>query len=301
MCGICGILNWTSRSETLDCIRVMNNLAAHRGPDGEGYLIKPGIALGHRRLAILDLNPRGQQPMCLSNRYWIVFNGEIYNYLEIRAELQALDHKFETGTDTEVILSAYAQWGAECLSKFNGMWAFAIYDHAEQTLFLARDRFGVKPMYIAEPNGEFIFASEIKQLLPLLPRIRANQSVVLEWLLTGFENQQPETMFEGVTSLPAAHWMKNFIKDGTRTTKRYYTLGENEHFAKMPIETAQNELREILTDAIKLRLRSDVQVGTCLSGGLDSSAVSAIASNIYKEKLDFGFRNTRSCHRREHR
>ena len=289
MCGICGILNWTGHSKNLDSIKLMNNLAAHRGPDGEGYLIKPGIALGHRRLAILDLNPRGQQPMCLKNKYWIVFNGEIYNYLEIRAELQALDHKFETGTDTEIILSAYAQWGPECLSKFNGMWAFAIYDQEEQTVFLARDRFGVKPLYIAEVNGEFAFASEIKQLLPLLPKICANQSVVLEWLLTGFENQYPETMFEGVSSLPAAHWMKISLKDGMRTTRRYYIIGKNEHFAKLTLERGQNELRELLTDAISLRLRSDVQVGTCLSGGLDSSAVSVIASNIYKEKTGFRF------------
>ena len=289
MCGICGILNWVARTESLDRIRAMNNLAAHRGPDGEGYKIQPGIALGHRRLAILDLNIRGQQPMCWSNRYWIVFNGEIYNYLEIRAELISLGHTFETETDTEVILAAFAKWGVHCLPKFNGMWAFAIHDKEEKTVFLARDRFGVKPLYIAEQNDEFAFSSEIKQLLPLLPKVRANQAVLLEWLLTGYENHRPETMFEGVTSLPAAHWMKISLKDGTRTTKRYYELRKSERFANMSFESAQSELRELFTDAIRIRLRSDVQVGTCLSGGLDSSATSVIASEIYHKQTGLQF------------
>ena len=289
MCGICGILNWAGRTENLDRIRGMNNLAAHRGPDGEGYKIQPGIALGHRRLAILDLNVRGQQPMSWANRYWIVFNGEIYNYLEIRAELQTLGHTFETKTDTEVILAAYAQWGEDCLPKFNGMWAFAIYDQQEKKVFLARDRFGVKPLYIAESNGEFAFSSEIKQLLPLLPRVRANQAILLEWLLTGFENHRPETMFDGVTSLPAAHWMQISLADGSRTTKRYYQLRKSEKFANMSLDSARSELRELFTDAIRLRLRSDVQVGTCLSGGLDSSTTSVIASDMYHKQTGLQF------------
>jgi len=260
----------------------MNDLAAHRGPDGHGYFHAPGIALGHRRLAILDLNPRGAQPMARGDRFQIVFNGEIYNFVELRAELEALGHAFVTGTDTEVILSAYAEWGPDCLPRFNGMWAFAVYDAKERELFLARDRFGVKPLYFIANNREFGFSSEIKQVLSLLPSAVADSSVLLEWIALSFENHRPETMFRGVSSLPPGHRMWVKVPDGAFRMERWYSLGTNERAGGMSPAEGSRALLETLEDAVRLRLRADVRVGTCLSGGLDSSATSALASRQYR-------------------
>lgn len=289
MCGICGIIDKFGGLTTEQRIRSMNNLVAHRGPDGEGFRIRPGIALGHRRLAILDLNPRGAQPMSWNGRYWIVYNGEVYNYREVRSELESLGHRFQTTTDTEVILAAYSVWGPACLSRFNGMWAFAIHDELEQTVFLARDRFGVKPLYLVETDQEIGFASEIRQLLPMLPKIRANKAIVTEWLLTSFEGHRSETMFDGVQNLPAAHWMKISIRDGARETRCWYTLKPNDSYSGVPIAEGATRFRELFTSAINLRLRSDVRVGTCLSGGLDSSATSTIASAMYRAETGAQF------------
>ena len=289
MCGICGIIDKFGGLATEQRIRSMNDLAAHRGPDGEGIRIRPGIALGHRRLAILDLNPRGAQPMCWNGRYWIVYNGEVYNYREIRSELEGLGHQFQTTTDTEVILAAYSEWGPACLSRFNGMWAFAIHDELEQTVFLARDRFGVKPLYLVETEREIGFASEIRQLLPMLPKVRANKAIVTEWLLTSFEGHRSETMFDGVKNLPAGHWMKICIHEGARETRCWYTLKANDSYSGLPITEGAARFRELFTDAINLRMRSDVRVGTCLSGGLDSSAASTIASAMYRAETGAQF------------
>ena len=285
MCGISGILRFDGSDINRSLIQRMNDLAAHRGPDGDGLFLAPGIALGHRRLAILDLNPRGRQPMAWGNgRYQIVFNGEVYNYLEIRRELEALGLHFATGTDTEVILAAYATWGESCLDRFNGMWAFAILDTQDRSVFLARDRFGVKPLYYTEFEGRFAFASEIKQLLPLLPAIRANQAMVLEWMLTSFEDHREETLFEGVRSMPGSHCMRINLRTGTRTMRRWYALRRDPAIAAWTETQAIERTRVLLEDAVRLRLRSDVQVGTCLSGGLDSSATSVIASGMYREQ-----------------
>ena len=264
----------------VDRIRRMNDRAAHRGPDGHGYFHAPGIALGHRRLAILDLNPRGAQPMARGDRFQIVFNGEIYNFVELRAELEALGHAFVTGTDTEVILAAYAEWGPDCLQRFNGMWAFAIYDAKERELFLARDRFGVKPLYYIANAREFGFSSEIKQVLSLLPSAVADSSVLLEWIALSFENHRPETMFRGVSSLPPGHRMWVKVPDGAFRMERWYSLGTNERAGGMTPAEGARALLETLEDAVRLRLRADVRVGTCLSGGLDSSATSALASRL---------------------
>lgn len=282
MCGICGIIDKFGGLVTEQRIRKMNDLAAHRGPDGEGIRIRPGIALGHRRLAILDLNPRGAQPMSWNGRYWIVYNGEVYNYKEVRQELAKLGHQFRTTTDTEVILAAYSEWGTACLSRFNGMWAFAIHDELEQTVFLARDRFGVKPLYLVETEREIGFASEIRQLLPMLPKVRANKALIAEWLLTSFSGHRPETMFEGVQSLPAGHWMKLSLRDGAREGRCWYALKANDSYNGVPIAEGTKRFRDLFIEAIRLRMRSDVRVGTCLSGGLDSSATSAIASEIFR-------------------
>jgi len=283
MCGICGIINKDGTAVPPELIRRMNDLVAHRGPDGAGTFHAPGFALGHRRLAILDLNPRGAQPMAWGPHLQIVFNGEIYNYLEIRAELEALGRRFRTETDTEVILAAYEEWGPACLDRFNGMWAFAIHDARDQSLFLARDRFGVKPLYFTDQPDCFAFSSEIRQLLPLLPTVEANAGVLLEWIATSFENHREETMFVGVRSLPAGHHMRLLLRSVHPKPERWYRIREVPDVERASDVEVADRVRDLLQDAVRLRLRSDVRVGTCLSGGLDSSAVSTIAARLYRD------------------
>lgn len=219
--------------------------------------------------------------MVYAGRYWIVYNGEIYNYLELRAELEQRGHQFRTTSDTEVILAAYAEWGHRCLPRFNGMWAFAIYDAQERELFLARDRFGVKPLMIAVRPDMFCFSSEIKQLLPVLPARKANSRRVLDYLITAYENRTNESFFEGIESLPAGSWMRIGADGRVRDRQTFYSLIVKPEYAVMGLNEATEAVSELLRDAIRLRLRSDVQVGTCLSGGLDSSMISALASDLY--------------------
>lgn len=282
MCGISGIINKTGVPVNGDRIRRITNIVAHRGPDDEGFYFGDSLALGHRRLAIIDLNVRGRQPMCFRDRYWITYNGEVYNYLEIRLELEKRGVTFRTTTDTEVILAAYAEWGAACLSRFNGMWAFAIYDSEEDIVFIARDRFGVKPLYYSEESDEFVFGSEIKQLLALQSRVRANQHVVIESLLTYFDGHTDETFFSGVKVLPQAHFLVYRIGTHSYTIHRYYDLHVCERIGALSLDDAIETFRNLFEHSIQLRLRSDVIVGTCLSGGLDSSATSAIAAQSYR-------------------
>ena len=282
MCGISGIINRTGAPVDMDLLRNMTNLVAHRGPDDAGYFARDQFGFGHRRLSILDLNSRGRQPMSLADRYWITYNGEIYNYLEIRRELLKLGAEFQTGTDTEVILHAYARWGADCLARFNGMWSFAIYDSERQEIFMARDRFGVKPFYYLSEPDRFAFGSEIKQLLALQSKVRANQKIVIEALLTYIDGHTDETYFAGVRSLPQSHYLIYDLKTHSQRVQRYYELGESLEFRQMSIDSAVDAFRELFRDAVGLRLRSDVQVGTCLSGGLDSSATSAVAARLYQ-------------------
>jgi len=223
--------------------------------------------------------------MCWQGRYWIVFNGEIYNYLEVREELKALGHQFRSATDTEVILAAYAQWGAECLPRFNGMWAFAIFDTQAQTIFLARDRFGVKPLYIMDEGDTFAFGSEIKQLLSLQRHRRAHRATVIGWLLTRIDGHNDDTFFEGIRSFPQSHWGIYDLRTNQFEIKRWYTLTLGKHALSLDDNASVAAFRSVFEDAVRLRLRSDVRVGTCLSGGLDSSATSAIASGMYQSPL----------------
>src|SRR5215472_14934254 len=199
MCGISGIVDKKNRPVTAAAIRRITDLVAHRGPDGEGYYFGQNFAFGHRRLSILDVSDHGHQPMSYEGRYWITYNGEIYNYLELRTELEELGYTFASGTDTEVVLAAYSHWGAACCARFNGMWAFALYDSAEQRIFLARDRFGVKPLYYADSADQFVFGSEIKQLLAVQSAVRANRRVIVESLLTSIDGHGTDTFFDGVT------------------------------------------------------------------------------------------------------
>lgn len=282
MCGISGIIDKNDAPVAEELIRRISDLVVHRGPDDGGFHFAQSLALGHRRLAIIDLNVRGRQPMCYRDRFWITYNGEIYNYLEIRRDLEQLGASFKTTSDTEVILAAYAEWGPACLTRFNGMWAFAIYDSVERTLFIARDRFGVKPLYYLDEGSRFAFGSEIKQLLALQRRVRANQHVVVESLLTYFDGHTDDTFFAGVKSLPQAHYMVYRLATHSYSLHRYYELRAVDPMGSLPMDEATAAFESLLQDSVKLRLRSDVTVGTCLSGGLDSSTTSAIAAIQYR-------------------
>ncbi|MCU0337087.1 MAG: asparagine synthase (glutamine-hydrolyzing) [Sediminibacterium sp.] len=212
----------------------------------------------------------------------ITYNGEVYNFIELREELVQLGYVFYTTTDTEVILAAFKAWGPACLNKFNGMWSFAILDKSTKKVFMARDRFGVKPFYYSQNSGNFVFGSEIKQLLNDQENV-VNLNVLTEYMLTYIDNHGSDTYFKGVHSLLPGHYLINDLETADFSIEQYYILNtkaEVEQFSKLEAVTY---LKDLFTSAVKLRLRSDVKVGTCLSGGLDSSAVSAIANNNYKE------------------
>ena len=276
MCGIAGIWDFFApiQAETLD--RFTDSLA-HRGPDGRGTFIDGGLGLGHRRLSILDLSPAGANPMAYGMngpRYQITYNGEVYNFLEIRAELMAKGYRFKSDTDTEVVVAAYAAWGPACLTRFNGMWAFAIWDSEEQKLFLARDRFGVKPLYVHTVPGRIAFASEIKAFLELdgfIPDMNRDIAAKMAVAAPDCEGAEIETIMAGVKRLPPGHTL-TIDRDGNAKLEQWWSSAE--HLPSVPAryEEQVEAFREIFFDAVRIRLRSDVAVGTCLSGGVDSSS-----------------------------
>ncbi|MDQ2810183.1 MAG: asparagine synthase (glutamine-hydrolyzing) [Chloroflexota bacterium] len=317
MCGIFGIWHHDERAVDLGAVERATSALRHRGPDDEGYLLvetRTGrttlcggpatppaldlprlstfagdhfdLALGFRRLAILDLSPAGHQPMpSPDRRHWLIFNGEIYNYLELRAELQALGHPFRTGSDTEVILAAYAAWGPACLNRFNGMWAFALWQGARRDLFLARDRFGVKPLYTATaPDGTFAFASEIKALAAAgVVAFQPDPLAVAAYVAQGRypSAQAGATFWTGVRALPAAHYAR--VSSPAWTAQRYWGLPTTAG-PPTPQSAAGSTYRDLFDDAVRLRLRADVAVGTCLSGGLDSSSIVAVAGELMQRE-----------------
>ncbi len=283
MCGIFGIFNKkTDRSLAERCL----NRLSHRGPDGAGLWQEKGVTLGQRRLAIFDLSDQGSQPMAdASGRYEIIYNGEIYNFLEIRRELQSLGYRFKSDTDTEVILYALIEWKEKALLRFNGMWAIALYDREREELFLSRDRFGVKPLFTAElpsENGYAIaFASEMKALLPLLPDAKPNRSIVCHPERYVHYESTEECVFEGIRRFPAGScgWADT---KGLRLVRYWKTL---EHLKEVPKDYAGQcaAFRELFLNACALRMRSDVPIGTALSGGLDSSSVLCAMAHIARE------------------
>jgi asparagine synthase (glutamine-hydrolysing) len=293
MCGICGYVRPAGLAPSV--VGRMVDRAAHRGPDGEAYWLWDGgegrgrtvddasalggaapvrAALGHKRLAIIDLSRDGQQPMrCADGSCWIVLNGEIYNYLELREELVRLGHQFRTRTDTEVVLAAWREWGPECFRRFNGMWGLAIVDLRRRTLTLSRDRLGVKPLYLWRGDGALVFCSEIKQLLDVPGFVpRANPDAVAEYVDTGYE-APPHTFFAGVTAFPPGCWATVSLDAPAEPAPRSYWEPEALPPVELDEEAAQKKFRNLFNDAVRLRLRADVPVGTCLSGGLDSSAI----------------------------
>lgn len=288
MCGITGIINTSLITVSSEEISTCNNLISHRGPDDEGYYFGKNFAFGHRRLSILDLSSNGHQPMHYLNKYVITFNGEVYNYLEIKEELSKSGYTFYSHTDTEVILASYDKWGEECVNRFNGMWAFAIYDKVKNIIFCSRDRFGVKPFYYAEVKGKFIFGSEIKQLL-LFSSKKANFSILVDFLVTGIQEHTHETFFQNIYKLQPSH---NLIYDLTTHKyhiQRYYTIGLNKLIENECFDSVISQYEDALKRAISYRFHSDVKIGTCLSGGLDSSTIASLASLEYKNKSQIQF------------
>lgn len=314
MCGIVGGLYFEKTIDKNLCIN-MNNSIKHRGPDDEGFLfintatknynqmsgqdtinclknkyksiekisyVDYNLFLAQRRLSIIDLSELGHQPMCNEDStIWLVFNGEIYNYAEIRNELLAVGHIFKSNTDSEVIIHAYEEWGEKCLDKFNGMWAFALYDLNNNIMFLSRDRFGVKPLYYYNDKEKIIFASEIKAILSDKSYKREqNDKVINKFLQSGIFDDSHETFFEKIYQLEPSHYM--IIKDNEMSVHRYFNIEDNVELTDF--EEAKDKFFSYFYDSVKLRLRADVPIGTLLSGGLDSSSiVSMIRYHFSKE------------------
>jgi asparagine synthase (glutamine-hydrolysing) len=263
----------------------MSERLAHRGPDGEGAYISGKIDLVHRRLAIIDLSEDARQPMANEDgSLRIVFNGEIYNYFELRDELSTAGHRFRSKSDTEVILHAYEEWGTDCLGHFNGMWAFAIWNEKKQELFCARDRFGIKPFYYTCVNGEFLFASEIKALLahPDTGK-KPDDEMVSTYLAWGVQDHSGRTMFDGISQLLPAHALI-VSTEGIQPPFCYWTIAVNPAIrSQMPGAEKGARILSLLCDATRIHLRSDVAVGTCLSGGIDSSTLTVIINNLIRK------------------
>jgi asparagine synthase (glutamine-hydrolysing) len=280
MCGIAGILDPTPGADHIEPLARMTAALLHRGPDGSGTLHRAPIWLGHRRLSIIDLDG-GHQPMTnAAESLWVVYNGEIYNYVELRHELTALGHCFRTKSDTEVILHAYDAWGTDCVRRFNGMWAFAIWDSKSETLFAARDHFGIKPFYFAQHAKRFLFASEIKALLAGGIEAAADRAALAVYLRDGYLDHNSQTLFGGISQLEPGSWLQ--WCRGDVKVRQYWP--DSDTLAATAVDNNSDDntarLQELFTDAVRLRLRSDVPIGSCLSGGLDSSAIVATAAAL---------------------
>lgn len=303
MCGIFGQIERQDRGLKVPEVVCALNAMRHRGPDDEGYLFfdratgrrhacggydtdprlalptvpndRFDVALGHRRLSILDLSPGGHQPMASPDgRYWITFNGEIYNYVELRNELVAMGVPFHTGTDTEVLLAALARWGSDTLPRLVGMFAFGLLDLHARTLLLARDCFGIKPLYYRAHAGSFAFASEIKALLQLSGIQRqANEQSLYDYLQLGIIDNGTETFFAGIDQLPAACSLSVSLDDPVPDKPQVYWSLRDTPASDLGFSPASAKLRELFLDSIRLHLRSDVPVGACLSGGIDSTSI----------------------------
>ncbi|CDZ25874.1 asparagine synthase (glutamine-hydrolyzing) [Neorhizobium galegae] len=287
MCGFAGFVGEAYGSGNPEALlSSMAQAIAHRGPDGQGIFAAPGLGLAHVRLSIVGLSD-GQQPMTdAESRFTIVFNGEIFNYVELRDELKARGLAFRTGSDTEVLLQLYATYGEACLSRLNGDYAFAIWDHRERRLMLARDRMGVRPLFYTEHKGSLYFASEIKALLEV-PGIEAElDPLALDQIFTLWAPIPPRTAFKGIFELEPGHLM--IARNGRTETRPYWVLDfpdAGDH-AEVDQSAREEELLALLTDATRLRMRADVPVGAYLSGGLDSSLITALAAPMAPNGLN---------------
>lgn len=276
MCGIAGVLGAGNAAERERAVRGMLDAMAHRGPDDEGVWSDDSATLGHRRLAIIDTSAAGHEPMVYGGRYWLTFNGEIYNFLELREELEGKGHRFASRTDAEVLLAGYAEWGVDVLQHLVGMYAFAIWDTVERRLFAARDRLGEKPLYYAHAGGRFAFASELSALArcPWVDTAQ-DRTALAQYLLYGFV-PSPLTAYAGASKLPPAHYL---LVDGADVkVRRYWDPVEHALAPRLKVseEQAVDELEELLTRAVRQQMIADVPLGAFLSGGVDSSTIVAL-------------------------
>lgn len=279
MCGIAGFLG-RGDQRTLDC---MTDILRHRGPDGRDTFYcpasgsTPAVGLGHRRLSIIDLSDAGRQPMATADgRYWLTYNGEIYNHLDLRRELEADGVAFRSRTDSEALLYGYARWGPDLLPRLNGIFAFAIWDALTKELFVARDHMGIKPLYYTRVNGSFLFASEIKALFRYPGVRREIDRLGLHQFLSFLWVPDPRTAFADIHKLPAGHWAR--VKDGALTIREWWDCAGQEVDPGRPVADCADEVRSLLKAAVERQLMSDVPLGAFLSGGVDSSAVVALMS-----------------------
>ncbi|MDE0471803.1 MAG: asparagine synthase (glutamine-hydrolyzing) [Ekhidna sp.] len=288
MCGVCGVYSISGQSSIdVNALKRMNDLLSHRGPDEEGLFIDDanGIGLGHKRLSIIDLD-EGQQPMSLKagdEEFTITYNGEIYNYIELKEELEKMVYKFKTNSDTEVLLMSYLEWGEDCVSHFNGVWAFAIWRASDKSLFISRDRIGEKPLYYYLDRDRIYFASELSPLLNTNLKITPNFEVLKLYLLLCFV-PAPHTFYKEIKQLEAGHNI--LIQGGSVTFKKYWDLpliDESSLLKNTP--KVQKEFEVLLQDSVRLRMRSDVPFGAFLSGGLDSSSIVSIMSQYSNNEV----------------
>jgi asparagine synthase (glutamine-hydrolysing) len=284
MCGITGLINLDNSPVPLPVLQGMTDAIAHRGPDGEGHWIEGNVGLGHRRLSIIDLSAAGFQPMVSADhRYWLSYNGEVYNFLELRSELETKGYWFRSQTDTEVVLNALAEWGTKALNRFNGMFAFALWDRKDRTLLLARDRYGIKPLYTSLQNNTFAFGSEQKAILAM-PEFKRqiDKPALLEYFT--FQNIFTDrTLLEDIKLLPAGYYATLDLKTEKPTLRRtqYWDYNFQEPTQHASPEEYQEELDRLFQQAVSRQLVSDVEIGSYLSGGMDSGSITAIAAKSF--------------------
>jgi len=279
MCGIAGIFNLEENINfDFNCFTSSMSTMQHRGPDSKAAkVVNQNLILGHLRLSIIDLNEISNQPFQIDNKYWIVFNGEIYNYIELKDELKVLGYTFITKGDTEVLLKSYQEWGEECVTKFNGMWAFAIFDVSKNKLFCSRDRFGVKPFNYAIVNNQLIFSSEIKFIINYFPNLKKpNYNIIANYCRTSIGAQIKETWFENILRLQPAHNLS--VENGTIRIYRYWDYPKIIN-KKISFNDAIFEYKKIFTNSVDIRMRSDVPVGFTLSSGIDSTSLVCKVNN----------------------
>lgn len=284
MCGIAGVYNFDKKTPEVTLLREMGNAIEHRGPDHDGYYSNEnGIGFCHRRLSIIDLTEQGNQPMANENEtIWLVFNGEIFNYKELREDLIKKGYTFKSKTDTEVIIKSYEEYGIDCVKRFNGMFAFSLWDTKKNRFFAARDRIGIKPFYYYSNSKMFVFASEIKSILvhPDIPK-EPNDSAITNYLL--FDNPiDNQTWFKNIFSLDPATYL--LIENGTLRTKKFWNIEFDIDYSRS-YNSFRDELRETVIDSVRSHWQSDVPVGAHLSGGVDSSAIVSVASKVLKNDL----------------
>ena len=284
MCGIAGLINLDGTPVSPEALRRMTDAVAHRGPDGEGHWIEANVGIGHRRLAIIDLSPAGHQPMASADhRYLLSYNGEVYNFRELRAELEAKGYWFRSQTDSEVVLNALAEWGVEALNRFNGMFAFALWDCKERRLLLARDRYGIKPLYVRQDGKQFAFGSEQKAIMALpgfAPKV--DRQALFEYFT--FQNIFTDrTLLDGIELLPAGHYAVLDLGDDRPALKRtqYWDFDFREPERPAGDEEYREELDRLFRQAVTRQLVTDVELGSYLSGGMDSGSITAVAARSF--------------------